>query len=141
MKRIILILKREVIIIIFYFLFPGIYHHVAGKFLGQITVRVIGWGINGNGVRYWLAANSWGTSWGENGFFKIRRGDNECLFEDYFMTGTPTVWRWFESQSWNKTILVKTKTVNGNSIIVTYYNLHTKNIDIIQFYFNDLHWK
>jgi len=25
---------------------------------------------------YWLCANSWGTSWGEDGFFKIKVGDS-----------------------------------------------------------------
>ncbi|XP_022174317.1 cathepsin B-like [Myzus persicae] len=68
----------------------GIYQHVTGKLLGQITVKVIGWGVN-RGVQYWLAANSWGTSWGDKGFFKIRRGSNECLFEDYFISGRPVL--------------------------------------------------
>ncbi|CAH1725050.1 unnamed protein product [Aphis gossypii] len=66
----------------------GVYRHVTGKLLGQITVKVIGWGVY-RGVQYWLAANSWGTSWGDKGFFKIRRGYNDCLFEDYFISGTP----------------------------------------------------
>jgi len=78
------------IIAVFSFLFSGIYQHVTGKLLGQITVKVIGWGVNG-GVQYWLAANSWGTSWGDKGFFKIRRGYNECLFEDYFISGRPVL--------------------------------------------------
>ena len=32
-------------------------------------------------AEYWIAANSWGPDWGEAGFFRIRRGVNECGIE------------------------------------------------------------
>jgi len=44
-------------------------------------VRIVGWG-NDNGVDYWLVANSWGDDWAMDGFFKIRRGINECNIEN-----------------------------------------------------------
>ena len=28
-------------------------------------------------------ANSWGQDWGQTGYFKIRRGINECLIESF----------------------------------------------------------
>jgi cathepsin B len=52
----------------------GIYHHVSGGMLGGHAIKAVGWGTEG-GVDYWIMANSWGTSWGEDGFFKIKRGD------------------------------------------------------------------
>jgi len=46
----------------------GIYEHVSGKLVGSHCVKILGWG-NENGVDYWTAANSFGTDWGEEGFF------------------------------------------------------------------------
>jgi len=47
---------------------------------GGHAVKIIGWGEE-NGTPYWLVANSWGTTWGDEGFFKIKRGNNECGIE------------------------------------------------------------
>ncbi|CAG0881819.1 unnamed protein product [Darwinula stevensoni] len=51
---------------------------------GFHAVRIVGWGedyVNGSPKKYWLVANSWGPEWGENGFFRITRGVNECDIE------------------------------------------------------------
>ena len=55
---------------------------------GGHVVRLIGWGTE-NGEDYWLAANSWGDKWGDDGFFKIRRGNNECNIEEAVIAGEP----------------------------------------------------
>ena len=39
------------------------------------VVSVVGYGVE-DGTKYWLVRNSWGTHWGENGFFKVCRGTN-----------------------------------------------------------------
>lgn len=38
-------------------------------------VEIVGSGSEG-GVNYWIGRNFWGTSWGEEGFFRIKRGSN-----------------------------------------------------------------
>jgi cathepsin B len=53
----------------------GIYHHVSGGVAGGHAIKLLGFGEE-NGETYWLAANSWGASWGMKGFFKIRQGDS-----------------------------------------------------------------
>jgi len=57
-------------------------------FQGGHAVRVIGWGTE-KGTPYWLVANTWGTDWGDKGFFKIIRGKNECGFEDRMTAAVP----------------------------------------------------
>lgn len=64
----------------------GVYHHVSGGYAGGHAVKVLGWGTE-NGTPYWLVANSWNTTWGDNGFFKIKRGNNECGFESGIVAG------------------------------------------------------
>ena len=54
----------------------GVYQHTSGNLLGGHAIKCIGWGHDdASGFDYWLMANSWGTKWGENGFFKIKMGD------------------------------------------------------------------
>jgi cathepsin B len=55
----------------------GVYHHVAGSSVeGGHAIKVLGWGHE-EGMDYWLCANSWGTSWGIDGFFKIKFGEGD----------------------------------------------------------------
>lgn len=50
----------------------GIYRYVSGAFRGYHGVGIVGYNDNGG---YWIVRNSWGTTWGEAGYFKIRYGD------------------------------------------------------------------
>ena len=66
----------------------GIYQHVSGDYLGGHAVKLVGWGVE-NGVEYWKIANSWNESWGENGFFRIVLGKDECGIESEGVAGLP----------------------------------------------------
>jgi len=68
----------------------GVYQHVSGSMLGGHAVKILGWGTE-NGTPYWLVANSWNEDWGDKGYFKIRRGTDECGIEDEITAGLPTL--------------------------------------------------
>merc|ERR1711862_543828 len=65
----------------------GIYHHVSGDMVGH-AVKMVGWGVE-NGQKYWKVANSWNPHWGEKGYFRIRRGNNEGGIEDEVVASSP----------------------------------------------------
>lgn len=59
-------------------------------------VAIVGWGVSshsdGSQEPYWRARNSFGNAWGEDGFFRIARGEN--------MLGIESNCAWAEPKSW-----------------------------------------
>ncbi|XP_022684321.1 cathepsin B-like protease 2 [Setaria italica] len=68
----------------------GVYKHITGGIMGGHAVKLIGWGTSDAGEDYWLLANQWNRGWGDDGYFKIIRGVNECGIEEDVVAGMPS---------------------------------------------------
>jgi len=62
----------------------GVYVHTTGQYLGGHAIKILGWGVE-NDQEYWLCANSWNNSWGDNGYFKIAFG--QCGINNGIVAG------------------------------------------------------
>jgi len=67
----------------------GIFKDVTGDTRPRHATSLVGWGKTSSGVKYWIARNSWGTYWGESGYFKLQRGINQLGIEDECSWGVP----------------------------------------------------
>ena len=77
----------------------GIYQHT--KFADELNrfnpfdltnhvVLLVGYGQDPvSGLKYWVVENSWGERWGEDGFFRIIRGTDECGIESMAVEISP----------------------------------------------------
>ncbi|OEU69907.1 MAG: hypothetical protein BA863_07800 [Desulfovibrio sp. S3730MH75] len=57
----------------------GVYRHTSGKLSGYSPKTIVGYDDN---QKCWICKNSWGTGWGENGWFKIAYG--QCDIDTRF---------------------------------------------------------
>jgi C1A family cysteine protease len=64
----------------------GVYKHVSGDLQGGHCVALVGYD---DAQSCWIAKNSWGPEWGDNGYFRI--GYGECGIETWQCAGTSGV--------------------------------------------------
>lgn len=76
----------------------GVYHHTGlqdhfNPFeITNHAVLAVGYGVDKESKeKFWIVKNSWGDSWGENGFFRIRRGTDECAIESIAVSAEPVL--------------------------------------------------
>ncbi|XP_012869540.1 PREDICTED: dipeptidyl peptidase 1 isoform X1 [Dipodomys ordii] len=74
----------------------GVYQHTGLRDpfnpfeLTNHAVLLVGYGTEPEtGLEYWIIKNSWGSAWGEDGYFRILRGRDECAIESIAMAATP----------------------------------------------------
>jgi len=62
----------------FQFYSGGVFNAACGTNLDH-GVLVVGYGLDATTkLNYWIVKNSWGTTWGETGYMRMVRGQNEC---------------------------------------------------------------
>lgn len=67
----------------------GVYRRNPSSYArGGHAVKAVGWGVTEDETKtpYWIIANSWGESWGDNGYFKIVRGEDDSNIESRAVT-------------------------------------------------------
>ena len=58
----------------------GIFDDKTNNLEIEHEISVVGYGVE-NGTKFWVIRNSWGSHWGEQGFFKLIRGINNIAIE------------------------------------------------------------
>lgn len=97
----------------YYYYTGGIYEYnpqTSGNVIGGHCVSVVGYD---DAQQYWICKNSWGSSWGENGYFQIGYGQCGIDAEMWGINGTIT------SAVWLPEISVQAEKVSGTSSEVT----------------------
>ncbi len=58
----------------------GVYKHLTGNKLGGHAVSIVGWN---DATESWIVQNSWGSNWGEGGYFNAAFDDPKVLLGRY----------------------------------------------------------
>ena len=67
----------------------GIYSEVTEEGGINHIIEIAGWGVADDGTEYWIGRNSWGTYWGEHGWFRIKMYKDNLNVEEACTWGVP----------------------------------------------------
>lgn len=70
----------------------GSYHRTPDsfKFNGYHLIKLVGWTKSMDGSTEWIAENSWGPDWGEDGYVRVLGGRGDVMIDQYAL-GMSTV--------------------------------------------------
>jgi hypothetical protein len=71
----------------FFYYTKGVYRHVSGALSGFHAVSIVGYNDTGS---YWICKNSWGSRWGESGYFRINYSENVKSYYQWTSNRTGT---------------------------------------------------
>jgi len=94
------------------------------------SVLLVGWGEdNFTKEKYWIIQNTWGPNWGENGFFRMKRGSDEYGIESICEAADPYIIDNFTGKEISSTIPDNQIGIN-NENKKNFLNTNFNNIEI-----------
>ena len=69
----------------------GVFVDASGCTDQDHAISIAGYGVTADGQKFWVGRNSWGTYWGEHGWFRLARGVNNLGIEDFCDWAEPVV--------------------------------------------------
>lgn len=70
-------------------------------------------------MKYWIIQNTWGPNWGEGGFFKMKRGNDEFGIESICEAGIPYIFDNIAKREILPSEFKRTDNNNTNNIITS----------------------